>query len=80
MKMSSYKKITLSVIAACGLLISPLSASYAADAAKQNAKPASCKQEARKKGIKDKAEMKKYVAECKKHRKLAKKKSEAGKK
>jgi hypothetical protein len=80
MKITSYNQTALSVIVACGLLASPLSVSYASDAAKQGVKPVSCEQEAKKKGMKDKAEMKKYIAECKQHRKLAKKKSEAGKK
>jgi len=73
MKMNSYKIAGLSVLAACAMAFAPMSATYAADAAKKDAKPVSCKQEAKNKGIKDKAEIKKYVAECKKARKEAKK-------
>ena len=80
MKINSFKIASLSIIAACALVAAPLSVSYAADAAKQDGKQMSCKQEAKKKGIKDKAEMKKYVTECKKARKEAKMKKQEGKK
>lgn len=61
-------KISVLVLA---LLLS-LGFSHVSLAADANAKPASCKQEAKDAGLKDKNEIKDYVKKCKADRKAAK--------
>lgn len=63
----------LIVASALGLVAQPVSVFAAEKAAKQP----SCKEEAKQAGIKDKAEMKKFVNDCKETRKAAKKQGAA---
>lgn len=79
MQIKKFKALGISLITVAALLAAPISTSYAADAAKKDAKPMTCKQEAKKAGLKDKSEVKKFIKECKKSRKAAKKEA-AGKK
>jgi hypothetical protein len=68
------KQFAKLLIVASALSIAALpAASYAEKAAKTP----SCKSEAKKAGIKDKAEMKKFIKECKQKRKAAKKHGDA---
>ncbi len=69
--MNKIKFAAYSMIVALGLGLSAMNiASAAAPAA---AKPVSCKQEAKEKGIKDTKEASTYVKKCKKERAAAKK-------
>ncbi|MDH5396068.1 MAG: hypothetical protein OEW97_07310 [Gammaproteobacteria bacterium] len=71
MQIKNIKAMVISFAAVVALMASPLSASYASDEAKKEMKPVSCKKQAKNKGIKDAAEVKKFVAECKKAAKAA---------
>ena len=62
---------SLVVFSALGVATLPMSATFAADAAAKPAKEVSCKQEAKNKGIKDKAEKKAYIQSCEEKRKTA---------
>jgi len=75
MKIEKFKVLGISLVTLAVLMAAPVSMSHAADAAKKETKAMSCKQEAKKAGI-DKKELKKYIAECKKTRKAAKKVSD----
>ena len=59
------------IISALGVAALPFSASMADEAAKKPAKEVSCKQEAKNKGIKDKAEKKAFIKSCEESRKAA---------
>ena len=74
MQIKKIKALGISIITVVALTASPMSPTYASDAAKTEAKPVSCKKEGKMKGLKDKAELKKFVAACKKERKAAMKK------
>lgn len=77
MQIKNIKAMVMSFVTVVALMASPLSASYASDAAKQEMKPVSCKKQAKNKGITDKAEIKKFVAECKNAAKAAPKAADA---
>ena len=62
---------SLVVVSALGVASLPMSASFAADAPAKPAKEVSCKQEAKNKGIKDKAEKQAYIKSCEEKRKAA---------
>lgn len=75
MQINKIKAFGISIITVIALMASPMATTYAADAAKKETKSVSCKKEGKMKGLKDKAELKKFIATCKKERKAAMKKS-----
>ena len=86
MKIEKLKTLGIAIITAAVVIASPAKMTYAADAVKAEPvkkemkvkkvkKAMSCNSEAKKKGIKGKTEIKKYVASCNKARKAAKKKA-----
>ncbi len=66
------RKFAFFTVAICALSLGLLPAAYAGETAKKETKQLSCKQEGKKKGIKDKTELKKYISNCEASRKAAK--------